>query len=177
MDERVPEPTDSHASSSHEVSLEPTFEKREDLGKHSVILISLKTEIARSICFRDRIWPNRIWPELVFFVFWPNVCVCVCVSVCVCVCVALGCLQLCVVCVVCVVCSRFWWVSSRFLVGVFKTFGPLRWTSLPLRGAPPPADRPSAGPPLRRTAQNFALCFLSPARNFILSSLSGGSSR
>ena len=20
----------------------------------------------------DRIWPNRIWPELVFLVFWPN---------------------------------------------------------------------------------------------------------
>ena len=27
---------DSHASSSHEVSLEPTFKRREDLGKHSV---------------------------------------------------------------------------------------------------------------------------------------------
>ena len=41
---------DSHASSSHEVSLEPTFKRREDLGKHSVYtLISLKTEIARSV--------------------------------------------------------------------------------------------------------------------------------
>ena len=34
-DDRVPERRDSHASSSHEVSLEPTFKRREDLGKHS----------------------------------------------------------------------------------------------------------------------------------------------
>ena len=36
MDERVPEHTDSHAGSSHEVSLEPTSKRSEDLGKHSV---------------------------------------------------------------------------------------------------------------------------------------------
>ena len=36
MDEKVPEHKDSHASSSHEVSLEPTFKRREELGKHSV---------------------------------------------------------------------------------------------------------------------------------------------
>ena len=36
VDDRVPERRDSHASSSHEVSLEPTFKRREDLGKHSV---------------------------------------------------------------------------------------------------------------------------------------------
>ena len=36
MDERVHEHRDSHASSSHEVSLEPTTKRREDLGKHSV---------------------------------------------------------------------------------------------------------------------------------------------
>ena len=41
--------TQSHASSSHEVSLEPIFKRREDLGKHSVIFISLKTEIVRSV--------------------------------------------------------------------------------------------------------------------------------
>ena len=35
MDDRVPEHRDSHASSSHEVSLEPTPARREDLGKHS----------------------------------------------------------------------------------------------------------------------------------------------
>ena len=49
MDDEIPEHGDSHASSSHEVSLEPTFKRREDFCKHSVfILISLKAEIARS---------------------------------------------------------------------------------------------------------------------------------
>ena len=36
VDDEVPERGDSHASSSHEVSSEPTFKRREDLGKHSV---------------------------------------------------------------------------------------------------------------------------------------------
>ena len=36
MDDEVPEHGDSHASSSHEVSSEPTSQRREDLGKHSV---------------------------------------------------------------------------------------------------------------------------------------------
>ena len=36
MDDEIPVHGDSHASSSHEVSLEPTFKRREDLGKHSV---------------------------------------------------------------------------------------------------------------------------------------------
>ena len=36
VDDEIPERVDSHASCSHEVSLEPTFERREDLGKHSV---------------------------------------------------------------------------------------------------------------------------------------------
>ena len=49
MDDEIPLQGGSHASSSHEVSLEPTTKRREDLGKHSVILISLKTEIARSV--------------------------------------------------------------------------------------------------------------------------------
>ena len=49
MDDRVPERRDSHASSSHGVSLEPTPARSADLGKHSVlILTSRKTEIARS---------------------------------------------------------------------------------------------------------------------------------
>ena len=43
---KFPNQGDSHASSSHEASLEPTFKRREDSGKHIVILISLKTEIA-----------------------------------------------------------------------------------------------------------------------------------
>ena len=36
VDDRVPERRDSHASSSHEVSLEPTSKRNEDLGTHSV---------------------------------------------------------------------------------------------------------------------------------------------
>ena len=36
MDDRVPESRDSHASSSHESSLEPTPARSADLGKHSV---------------------------------------------------------------------------------------------------------------------------------------------
>ena len=36
VDDEVPERRDSHASSSHEPSLEPTSNRREDLGKHSV---------------------------------------------------------------------------------------------------------------------------------------------
>ena len=36
VDDRVPEHRDSHASASHEVSSEPTFKRREDLGKHNV---------------------------------------------------------------------------------------------------------------------------------------------
>ena len=36
MDDEIPVHGGSHASSSHEASLEPTFKRREDLGKHSV---------------------------------------------------------------------------------------------------------------------------------------------
>ena len=36
VDDVIPVHGDSHASSSHEVSLEPTFKRREDLCKHSV---------------------------------------------------------------------------------------------------------------------------------------------
>ena len=52
MDDEIPLQGGSHASSSHEASLEPTTKRREDLGKHSVYThfpISLKTEIARSV--------------------------------------------------------------------------------------------------------------------------------
>ena len=92
----------------------------------------------------DRIWPNRIWPELVFSVFWPCVCV------------------LCVWCVLCL--QDFWWVSSRFLVGVFMIFGGLQdvWVSSRSASPPllPPLDGPSAGPP------KISLFFLSPRRKF-----------
>ena len=36
VDDEIPEQGGSHASSSHEISLEPTSKRREDLGKHSV---------------------------------------------------------------------------------------------------------------------------------------------
>ena len=50
VDDRVPEHRDSHASSSHEPSLEPTHTRSVDLGKHCVFLLTfLKTEIARSV--------------------------------------------------------------------------------------------------------------------------------
>ena len=61
VDERVPEHRDSHTSSSHEVSLEPTFKRRVDLGKHSVEThfpkdrnceICQRTKITRSPCRR-----------------------------------------------------------------------------------------------------------------------------
>ena len=45
VDERVPEHRDSYASSSHEVSLEPTSKRSEDLGNTVFILISLKTKL------------------------------------------------------------------------------------------------------------------------------------
>ena len=49
VDDEIPLQGGSHASSSHEVSIEPTFKRREDLGKHCVFLIPLNTEIARSV--------------------------------------------------------------------------------------------------------------------------------
>ena len=36
MDDEIPLQGGSHASSSHEASLEPTTKRREDLGEHSV---------------------------------------------------------------------------------------------------------------------------------------------
>ena len=61
MDDRVPERRDSHASSSHEPSLEPILKKREDLCKHSVYThfpkdrnceICQRTKITRAPCRR-----------------------------------------------------------------------------------------------------------------------------
>ena len=48
VDDEIPEHRDSHASSSHEASLEPTSTRSAGLGKHSVFLSSLKSEIVRS---------------------------------------------------------------------------------------------------------------------------------
>ena len=61
VDDEIPEQGDSHASSSHEVSLEPIFKRREDLGKHSVYThfpkdrnceICQRTKITRAPCRR-----------------------------------------------------------------------------------------------------------------------------
>ena len=61
VDDRVPEHRDSHASSSHEPSLEPTSTRSEDLGKHSVYTHFLKdrnceicqrTKMTRTACRR-----------------------------------------------------------------------------------------------------------------------------
>ena len=49
VDDEILEHGDSHASSSHEVSLEPTFKRDVSVCVNTVCtLISLKTEIARS---------------------------------------------------------------------------------------------------------------------------------
>ena len=61
MDDRVPERRDSHASSSHEPSLEPMPARSVDLGKHSVYThfpkdrnceICQRTKITRAPCRR-----------------------------------------------------------------------------------------------------------------------------
>ena len=61
VDDEIPVHGDSHASSSHEASLEPTFKRREDLGKHSVYThfpkdrnceICKRTKITRVPCRR-----------------------------------------------------------------------------------------------------------------------------
>ena len=59
--DEVPEHVGSHASSSHEASLEPTIKRREDLGKHSVYThfpkdrncdMCKRTKITRAACRR-----------------------------------------------------------------------------------------------------------------------------
>ena len=61
VDDEIPVHGDSHASSSHEASLEPIFKRREDLGKHSVEThlsqdrnceICKRTKITRAPCRR-----------------------------------------------------------------------------------------------------------------------------
>ena len=61
VDDEIPLQGDSHASSSHEASLEPTTKRREDLGKHSVYTrfpkdrnceICKRTKITRAPCRR-----------------------------------------------------------------------------------------------------------------------------
>ena len=61
VDDEIPVHGDSHSSSSHEASLEPTFKRREDLGKHNVHThfpkdrnceICKRTKITRAPCRR-----------------------------------------------------------------------------------------------------------------------------
>ena len=61
MDDEIPVHGDSHASSSHEASVEPTFKRREDFGKHNVHTyfptdrnceICQRTKITRAPCRR-----------------------------------------------------------------------------------------------------------------------------
>ena len=50
MDDEIPAHGDSHTSSSHEASLEPTIQRDVRIWVSTVfLLISLKTEIARSV--------------------------------------------------------------------------------------------------------------------------------
>ena len=49
VDDEIPLQGGSHASSSHEASLEPITKRREDLGKHSVYTHFLKDRNARSV--------------------------------------------------------------------------------------------------------------------------------
>ena len=74
VDDEIPLQGGSHASSSHEVSLEPTTKRREDLGKHSVYThfpkdrnceICKRTKITRAPCRRrngEVVLPSRkLW--------------------------------------------------------------------------------------------------------------------
>ena len=63
VDDEIPLQGGSHASSSHEASLEPTTKRREDLGKHSVYThfpkdrnceICQRTKITRAPCRRRK---------------------------------------------------------------------------------------------------------------------------
>ena len=74
VDDEIPLQGGSHASSSHEVFLEPTTKRREDLGKHSVYThfpnyrnceICQRTKITRALC-RKRV--GRVVPRADFFV-------------------------------------------------------------------------------------------------------------
>ena len=78
--------------------------------------------------FRDRIWPNGIWPELVFLVFWP----------CVCSFQDFVCSRLCVCCVFQDFCLQdVWWASFWSLsVGPSPRTAPASFVEF-LRPAPP----------------------------------------
>ena len=75
VDDEIPVHGDSHASSSHEVSLEPIFKRREELGKHSFYThfredrnfeICKRTKITRAPCRRRN---GEAVPRAEIFVF------------------------------------------------------------------------------------------------------------
>ena len=107
-----------------------------------------------------RLWPNRLWPNRFRLVF---VCVCVCLCVCVCV-------------FVCVGFTVSVWGFQGFGLVMFGAPGTavpgtaLPGTALPGTALPGTALPGTAlpGTALRRTAQNFALFFPSPAAKFVL---------
>ena len=125
-------------------------------------------------CLASQLWPIHFWPILFFCVLlwlvlvWESVpflfvvfaCLVVCVLCVVCCVLCVVCCVLCVVCCVlcCCCCVDVVVVVCVCVVGVFRA-------SLP---------DPLRRTPLRRTAQNFALFFPSPATVFLLfSSLVG----
>ena len=64
VDDEIPVHGGSHASSSHEASLEPIFKRREDLGKHSVYTHFPKDRNC-DICKRTKITRLQAKPYLV----------------------------------------------------------------------------------------------------------------
>ena len=50
MDDEIPLQGGSHANSSHEVSLEPTTKRREDLAKHKCVILIFPKDRNCEIC-------------------------------------------------------------------------------------------------------------------------------
>ena len=59
VDDEIPVHGDSHASSSHEASLEPIFKRREDLGKHSIYTQFSKDRNCE-ICKKDQNYKSSV---------------------------------------------------------------------------------------------------------------------
>ena len=73
VDDEIPVQGDSHASSFHEVSSEPTLKRREDLGKHNVHThfpkdrnyeICKRTKITRAPMQKDAMAKPHLEPQI-----------------------------------------------------------------------------------------------------------------
>ena len=67
VDDEIPEHRHSHASYSHEASLEPIFKRREDLGKHSVYTHFPKDRNCKDNTSNDPLSPCKcaiIWLQM-----------------------------------------------------------------------------------------------------------------